>query len=176
MASGDEWVLGAMQTLLPPDYWQFLARHALDPDAPVQVLRRKFVSQASHLATEMYPLVEPFINRAISALYSSPDVVILAFVLVVLFIALKLLNLARRIMLFWTRIAIRAAMWAVVVALVAFVWQRGIERSARDSAILAGKLAGYAVVIKDIWLREYRDWEAQTAARDAAYMGSQGGR
>lgn len=176
MASGDEWVLGAMQALLPPDYWQFLARHALNPDAPIQVLRRKAVSQASHMATEMYPLVEPLINRAIAALYSSPDVVILAFVLVVLFIAIKLLNLARRIMLFWTRLVIRAAMWAVVIALVAFVWQRGIERSARDSAVLAGKVAGYAVVIKDIWLREYRDWEAQAAARDTAHMVRQGPR
>lgn len=41
------------------------------------------------------------------------------------------------------------------------MWQRGFEESARDVVLVGGKVAGYAAVVKDIWLTEYKKYEGQ---------------
>ncbi len=108
-----------------------------------------------------YPLVERTVDRVTLALYNSPDVVVLVFILVSLAFVLQMLIWFKRILAWWTKLTFRLLFWACVAGLMAMVWQRGLEASLRDAVVIGGKVAGYAVVLKDIWVREYRRYEAQ---------------
>lgn len=55
----------------------------------------------------------------------------------------------------------RVAMWGILVALAAWVWERGVWESVRDVVILGGKVGGYMAVLKEVWLSEYNKYEAQ---------------
>ncbi|OAA67539.1 hypothetical protein ISF_03715 [Cordyceps fumosorosea ARSEF 2679] len=61
----------------------------------------------------------------------------------------------------WTHASQLAVAWAAVAALAAWAWHRGPAESARDLVAAGGRLAGYAAVVRDIWLREYRRYEEQ---------------
>ena len=57
----------------------------------------------------------------------------------------------------------RAPQIVLGLALMA-VWQRGPEAVAADLAVLVRRLALYAAMVRDIWLTEYRKYDAQTRA------------
>ena len=48
----------------------------------------------------------------------------------------------RRTLVYWLRMAIRLASWAVVASVGVYVWQRGMEQSVEDLGWLIGFLAG----------------------------------
>lgn len=81
--------------------------------------------------------------------------------LVVLATVVIILNWIRRLLMWWTRMAMRIATWAFLLALAAWIWERGVFESARDMAVMGGKIVGYLAVIKDVWLQEYDRYEAQ---------------
>ncbi|KAF4983494.1 hypothetical protein FZEAL_1117 [Fusarium zealandicum] len=68
----------------------------------------------------------------------------------------------------------RIATWAVLFALAAWIWERGVFESARDMAVAGGKVVGYLAVIKDVWLEEYNRYEAQQGV--AGSTGASSGR
>lgn len=109
----------------------------------------------------VYPIVGPAMDRLIQALYNSPDIVVLGFVAVILLFMFQVLSWMRRFMVFWTRLAARFTFYAGIVALAASVYQRGFERSFNDAVSLGNTLLGWAGMIKDIWMSEYRRYEQQ---------------
>jgi hypothetical protein len=111
-----------------------------------------------------YPFLEPLLDRVARALNNSPDFVVLIFVLIVAAIVLQLLVWVRRVIMWWTNLAFRLVFWLCLGLFISMVWQRGFEASLRDAVVIGGKIMGYAAVVKDIWLREYRKYEAQTRA------------
>jgi len=55
-------------------------------------------------------------------------------------------------MVWWFKLVIRLAFWAVVVLIISAVWQRGVERTVRD-------LVGWGQELSEVWWREYRRWD-----------------
>lgn len=113
----------------------------------------------------MWPVLGPALDRLTRALHDSPDLVVLGFFVLVLVFVVQLLSWLSRAMLFWTRLALRVLFWSAVAAVAAVVWQRGIGRTVGDVVDVGGKLVGYAVVVKDIWVREYHKYDAQAKGR-----------
>jgi len=164
MDHGAEWMPGFLQGYLPDTYLQFLHSYVLHQHAPFQALRRRAAAHAKEALAAAYPVVEPAMDRVARALHNSPDVVVLAFVVVLLVLVLQVLAWLRRLVVWWTRLAFRILFWACVVGLVAFVWQRGVEASLRDAVVLGSEVAGYLAAVRDIWVSEYRKYEAQGQA------------
>ncbi|CAG9938177.1 unnamed protein product [Clonostachys rosea f. rosea IK726] len=72
------------------------------------------------------------------------------------------------LMMWWTRVMARLALWGVVAALVAFMWSRGPEQTVRDVVVVISKVMGFGAAVKDIWLEEYRQYESQQRAGSAS--------
>lgn len=124
----------------------------------------------------MWPIIGPMLDRLTQALHDSPDIVVLGFFVVILLLVVQLLSWISRVMMFWTRLAFRILFWSAVVAVASVVWQRGIGTTIGDLVNIGGKLMGYAVIVKDIWIREYQKYEAQSKGPPAPRFGSSSGR
>lgn len=109
----------------------------------------------------MAPLLEPLLDRLARALRDSPDVVVLALFVLALFLALRVLAWARRVVLWLTALLFRVVFWSCVAALGAVVYRRGMEQTARDVVVVGAKIAGYGAAVRDVWWKEYRRYEAQ---------------
>ena len=109
----------------------------------------------------MSPLLTPFFDRLAQAIYNSPDIVVLGFFLFLLLLVVQIISWISRAMMFWTRMAFRLAVWAGFAALAAVVYQRGVTATSQDVLDIGIKLFGYATAIKDIWIEEYKKYEAQ---------------
>jgi len=119
----------------------------------------------------MYAIVTPLIGRVVQALAGSPDAVVLIFVLGFVVFVVQLLSYMQRIMLFWTRLAFRAIFWSIVLGLGAIVWQRGLEQSARDAAVLGSQALSFLAMIHEVFMREYRKYDDIEKARRMAGTG-----
>ncbi|KAL2178498.1 uncharacterized protein P884DRAFT_240302 [Thermothelomyces heterothallicus CBS 202.75] len=85
--------------------------------------------------------------------------------------ALRASAIVRRVMLFWTRLAFRMLFWSAAALLASAVWQRGVERSARDAVVAASRLAGWLAGAADLFWHEYeKAREAQARAQAQAQM------
>ena len=151
---------------LPENTISFLQEHILSPQTPVQIIYQQFLSLTrSSLAAfvaAVAPIVTPIIDRLVATLSSSPDFVLVGALLVLIVLTIQIALFVQRTMLYVTRLFFRMLGWALVVAALAAVWQRGPEATARDAVVVASKLAGYASVVKDIWWSEYQKYDAQT--------------
>ncbi|KAM5355757.1 hypothetical protein ACJ41O_002403 [Fusarium nematophilum] len=150
-----------LSALLPPELVDSIHKHILHPRAPIQILARNVLAQVRHVLDTAAPLIEPLADRLLAAMADNQGLVGVVASLVVLATVLIVLNWIRRLLMWWTRLAMRIAMWAIVIALAAWIWERGVFESARDMAVVGGKVAGYLAVIKDVWLEEYNRYEAQ---------------
>lgn len=84
---------------------------------------------------------------------------VLAFFLGVVVFVFQVLAYLRRLMMWWTRMAMRLVFWSLVVGLGAVVWRRGLETSVQDAVYWGGKVAGFAEGIKNVFWAEYRRYE-----------------
>ncbi|KAF5023305.1 hypothetical protein F66182_4613 [Fusarium sp. NRRL 66182] len=150
-----------LSTLLPPELAESIQKHILHPGSPVQVIVQNVLVQAQNLVDTAAPLLEPLFDRIMIALAENQGLVGVVASLAVLATVLVVLNWIRRLLMWWTRLAMRVAMWAVLFAIGAWIWERGVFDSARDMAVVGGKIVGYLAVIKDVWLQEYDRYEAQ---------------
>ncbi|KAI8684411.1 Hypothetical protein NCS54_00109100 [Fusarium falciforme] len=150
-----------LSALLPPDLVDSINKHVLHPRAPIQILLRHVLVQAQNLLDTAAPIIEPLFDRLMTAMAENQGLVGVIASLLVLATFLIILNWIRRLLMWWTRLAMRIATWAILFAIAAWVWERGVFESAKDMAIAGGKVAGYLAVIKDVWLEEYNKYEAQ---------------
>jgi hypothetical protein len=98
------------------------------------------------------PFLLPVLNHAAVFAQDSPAVITVGMLLLLLVISMQILNFARRLIAFWTRIMFQVLFYGGIVVFVMVVWQRGVGRTVRD-------LAEWAQEIKDVWWKEYRRWE-----------------
>jgi hypothetical protein len=123
----------------------------------------------------MYSAITPLLDRVTQAIAGSPDAVVLVFLLGFVVFVVQLLSYLQRIMLFWTRLAFRAIFWSVVLALGAMVYQRGLEQSARDAAVLGRQALSFGVMLQEVFMREYRKYDDMEKARRVAGAGRRRG-
>ncbi|KAK0730706.1 hypothetical protein B0H67DRAFT_463079, partial [Lasiosphaeris hirsuta] len=128
-------------------------------------LKSEVTSALSAFAAQMWPVVAPLVNRVGQALASSPDLVVLVVLITIVVLIVQILAYVQRIMMFWTRLAMRAIFWAGVAAVGAMVWQRGIEVSVRDAIVWGSKVLGFASGVKDVFVSEYQKYEEQERLR-----------
>jgi hypothetical protein len=123
---------------------------------------RRFVT-STHQTT--YPVILPYLNRAAVLAQDSPAILTVGVLLLLLLIAMQVLNFIRRVMMFWFRLCVRLAFWAVVVLVISAVWQRGLQRTMED-------LVGWGIELRDVWQKEYKRWDGyQNHHRSQAPMG-----
>lgn len=138
-----------------------LHQNILSPSSPLQTLRRQSIELLSTVFSIMTPVLQPLLDRLNTALTNSPDVVVLVFVAVLLLVALQILAWMRRMVAWVTGLMFRLVFWACVVAMAAVVVQRGPEQTVRDAVVVVSKVAGYGAALRDVWVSEYRRYEAQ---------------
>lgn len=170
----DQYVLNYLKDYLTPDSTSFIQEHVFQSDSAVGKIIRSITFSVQKLFSILYPFVGPALDRLTQALYNSPDIVVLGFVAVILLFMFQVLSWMRRFMVFWTRLAARFTFYAGIVALAASVYQRGLERSFNDAASLGSTVLGWAGMIKDIWMSEYRRYEQQ-AQGSKGYSGQGAG-
>ncbi|ATY60786.1 hypothetical protein A9K55_006609 [Cordyceps militaris] len=152
-----------INSLLPADTAALVHHHVLRADAPLQVYFAAARASVTRSAGAVTPYVAPLVERLLAWTHDSALGGLLV-PLTILVAAVVVMNWIRRVLLWWTRLALRAVLWATLAALAAWVWQRGLQASVRDVVVVAGKVAGYAAVVREIWWREYRRYEDQQNA------------
>ncbi|KAL7790989.1 hypothetical protein V8C37DRAFT_383099 [Trichoderma ceciliae] len=165
-----------LASLLPAEIMALIDTHVLDPQSAVQMLKRHALVQARRSADVLLPLLQPLIDRALSLLAEHQGALDMLVPLVVLITTLVVLNWIRKIILWWTRLAFKAVFWAAMVAMVAWVWNRGVLVSARDATVVGAKVLGYMAVLKNVWLDEYKRYEVQQASGRWDDYSARGGR
>lgn len=140
--------------LLSESTQRLLQAHLLGPSSTLQQLKRHLVDLAA-------PLAAPLFARLDRLLASSPDVVLLVAVALALVLVVQVLAWVRRAVAWATRLLLRLAFWSGVALGVAFVWQRGPEQTARDVVVVISKIVGFGAAMRDVWVSEYRRYEAQ---------------
>ena len=150
---------------LPDHSVEFLQQHIFNPASTTQQLRRYILSTFQIAFNAMVVALSPLADRLIQALYNSPDVVVLIFFLVLLFILAQVALLVHRVMMFFTRLAYRLLFWATIAALAAVVWQIGPEATARYSIVIGSKIVGYLAGLVAVFQQEYQKYDAQAKAQ-----------
>ncbi|KAH6854505.1 hypothetical protein B0I37DRAFT_32648 [Chaetomium sp. MPI-CAGE-AT-0009] len=165
------WTLSLLTDILPPETLIYLARlqtTLLSPTGPLQTVR----DALAQLTDMLTPHLAAALDRLVTILSASPNVVAAAVLVVLAIVILQILSLVRRVVLFWTRVAFRLLFWAGVALLFSWAWQRGMERSVRDAAVAGGKVAGWLAGAGEAWWREYE--KAQLAQQQGRAPGDRG--
>ncbi|RGP74356.1 hypothetical protein FLONG3_6135 [Fusarium longipes] len=150
-----------LTALLPPELAESVQKHILHPRSPVQIVARNVLAQAQNVLDTVAPVLEPIFDRVMILLAENQGLVGVIASLLVLATVVIILNWIRRLLMWWTRMAMRIVTWAFMFALAAWIWERGVFESAKDMTVIGAKIVGYLTVIKDIWLQEYDRYEAQ---------------
>jgi len=90
-----------------------------------------FSSQLSYVRNEY---VNPYILEPLSALLTSstPDLVTVLLLLLLLYISLRILDYARRVIMFWVFLILRLAFWGLVIGGGIYVYNVGPDKVFRD--------------------------------------------
>ncbi|RAL11418.1 Apq12 family protein [Aspergillus homomorphus CBS 101889] len=108
-----------------------------------------------------------------------PDLVSVVLLVAILFISLKVLDYARRVVMFWVGLLWALIWWGTIVGLVLWVYLHGVERAAQDAGWLFGIARGFlGRMIEQVERRgEYYQQPQRGADGGGVFgMGGMGGR
>ncbi|MCJ1364122.1 hypothetical protein MMC16_003231 [Acarospora aff. strigata] len=74
----------------------------------------------------------------------TPSLATLALLLALFLISLKTLGMLRRMLFYWVALAVKLVVWGVVAVGAMWVWNRGLEGSVEDLAVVIGAVQGEA--------------------------------
>ena len=99
----------------------------------------------AHLSTLRTTYAEPYVVQPLASLLTSsmPDLVSVLLLILILFLTLKVLDYARRIIVFWVVLVVKVVFWAVVLGGSYWVYQVGIERALANLGWFWGALQGF---------------------------------
>ncbi|KAK1781091.1 hypothetical protein QBC45DRAFT_77595 [Copromyces sp. CBS 386.78] len=163
-----EWALQLLTGVLPDPYLSLARQHLLSPDSTLQSFKRHIMSTVEAFISTLIPILQPLVERLTAYIYASPDVVILAGVLLLLVMVLQVLSWMRRVLMFFTRLAFTLVFWAGMAAVASWVYRRGVEQSASDAMFWASRASGYGLGIWNFFMTEWQRYEAQDKARGHA--------
>ncbi|KAK0718920.1 hypothetical protein B0T21DRAFT_395882 [Apiosordaria backusii] len=168
-----------LEGILPPSAITFLQTHLLDPTSPFNTTLTKSYSFLSNFLTyQLWPVLEPTMDKLAAYLHDSPQIISVAVLLGVIFLVVQILSFVNRVIRFWTRMAMRLVFWSFIGVLVSMAWQRGLEQSVKDVVVLGSAVYGWVQGVVGVWVREYE--AAQRAGggqqgQGQGYGGSKGG-
>ncbi|KAL2006166.1 hypothetical protein VTN00DRAFT_9820 [Thermoascus crustaceus] len=102
-------------------------------------------SLSSHLFHLRTAYLDPYIIRPLSTLLASstPDLVSVLLLALILLVSLKVLDYARRVVVFWITLALRLLFWGVVLSVAWYVYRVGWEKASADAGWLWGVAEGF---------------------------------
>lgn len=161
----DPSTMSALASILPPETVKYLQTYVLAPDSPGQLLLHRAGRAASGAASAAAPHVTPWVDALLGTMADNQGATGLVVALAVVTAVVVVMNWLRRLVMWWTRLAARIALWAVVALVVAAAWERGLARTTRDLVIASSTLAGYLASLRDVWVREYNHYDSQRVRR-----------
>ncbi|OAX80169.1 hypothetical protein ACJ72_05503 [Emergomyces africanus] len=97
-----------------------------------------------HFESVSQKYLQPYIFSPLQTLLNSPpDFTSFLALCVILFISLKVLDYARRVITFWVMLVFRLAFWGSVIGVAYYVYIVGWERAGREAGWLLGLLQGF---------------------------------
>ncbi|GFF39728.1 hypothetical protein IFM51744_04229 [Aspergillus udagawae] len=111
----------------------------------LQHLRSHATNWSSSFSSIRTTYLEPYLITPLSRLLASstPDLVSVLLLLFVLVVSLKVLDYARRVVMFWVMLVVRVVFWGMLVALGCYVYSVGLEKAGRDLGWVLGVLWGF---------------------------------
>ncbi|KAJ5185484.1 Nuclear pore assembly and biogenesis protein APQ12 [Penicillium cf. griseofulvum] len=102
-------------------------------------------SKLSHLRTMVLQpyLIEPLSTFLASYSSSMPDLLSIFLLAVILFVSIKILDYAYRVVMFWVRLAFRLVFWGSILGVGWYVYSVGIENAGRDFGWIWGVVYGF---------------------------------
>lgn len=131
------------------------------PDLPLEFLRlyhfiQPYTTPITSLITtvknETYPILLPQLNKLAILAQDSPAILTVGVFLLLLLIALQILAMMKRMVMWWFSLIFRLLFWGMVGVVVSLVWQRGVENTFSD-------LYGWGETLGRVWWREYERWD-----------------
>jgi uncharacterized membrane protein len=137
-------------------------------------MRKTFTSAIPHttinkLSNMRSDFVEPYIIRPLASLvaFSTTDMMSFFIMVITLYLSLRILDYARRVVVFWVMLVFRLAFWASVIGLGFYVYNVGVPRAVAEAGWFFGLVQGF---IEDFMDRA----ESTRRMSDAAAGGSAG--
>ncbi|CAG8110033.1 unnamed protein product [Penicillium olsonii] len=103
------------------------------------------MSKLTHLRTMIVQpyLIEPLSEFMASHSSSTPDLLTICLLAIILFISLKILGYAYRVVMFWVTLVFRLVFWGSLIAVGYHIYNVGPEKSYQDFGWLWGVLYGF---------------------------------
>ncbi|KAJ5894004.1 Nuclear pore assembly and biogenesis protein APQ12 [Penicillium taxi] len=120
----------------------------------------------THLSNLRTTYMQPYIITPISTFLSStsgvvmPDLLSIFLLALILIITLKVLDYARRVIMFWVSLAFRLVFWATLLSVAWYIYRVGLQDAGRDFGWAWGLAEGFV-----------QDFQARTAAAAAHRAG-----
>ncbi|KAJ5995169.1 hypothetical protein N7481_002146 [Penicillium waksmanii] len=136
---------------------------------PVTTYLKSSTSTAltTHLATLRSTIIDPYIISPLSSILMSTtgttDLFTIFILLAIFYVSLRLLDYARRVIMWWVVFALRLVFWGSIALSVLYVYQVGFEKAGKDLGWVYGVVEGFV-----------EDFQARAA--QAAENGKGGGR
>ncbi|KAK3994933.1 hypothetical protein QBC44DRAFT_321550 [Cladorrhinum sp. PSN332] len=169
-----DWSQEVIKNALPPGILNFLNVHVLDPSSPFQsVLRQTTVFLSAALA-RVLPLLGPLIDYTTNLIGENPNIFSGVIIVLVAYLCIEVISFAKRVMLFWTRLAMRLLLWGWIALLVSVLAQRGFAKSLSEAGAWAGTVFGMVSRAVEVWVGEYQLARAEQERAQQAAMGGGG--
>ncbi|OJD11948.1 hypothetical protein AJ78_07381 [Emergomyces pasteurianus Ep9510] len=105
----------------------------------------------THFESISQQYLQPYLLTPLQTLLNSPpDITTLLILCLILFISLKVLDYARRVITFWLMLVFRLAFWGSVIGGAYYVYVVGWERAGREAGWLLGLLQGF---VEELWAK-----------------------
>jgi hypothetical protein len=88
-------------------------------------------------------LIEPLSTFLASYSSSMPDLLSIFLLAVILFVSIKILDYAYRVVVFWVTLAFRLVFWGSILGVGWYVYSVGIENAGRDFGWICGVVYGF---------------------------------
>lgn len=72
-----------------------------------------------------------------------PDLLSILLLAVILLVSLKILDYARRVIVFWVVLVFRLVFWGSILGLALYIWRVGVENAGRDLGWVFGVVEGF---------------------------------
>jgi hypothetical protein len=118
----------------------------LQENLSFQTLHHFIPSLSTPLTYFRNEYLNPYMIGPFSSLLTSstPDLVTVVLLLLILYISLRILDYARRVIMFWIFLILRLIFWGLVIGGGVYVYNVGAEKAVRDVGWLWGVFQGFA--------------------------------
>ena len=112
-------------------------------------------------AFSVFKTAQTHLSPLLIRVTTQPDVASLLALVVLLFVSLKILDMAYRAVLFWVKLVVRLVIWGSLAAMALWIWTRGADGFVEDVQHLIGYWLGEYERFKD----EAKGWQSYEEAK-----------